>query len=58
MNKINQMFLEALRAALCNQRVAWDFEIQQSECLRLFQLAEIHHVLPMIYDAVYNCPAF
>lgn len=58
MDKINKMFLEALKASLCNQKCDWDFEIQQEECVYLFQLAEIHHVLPMIYDAVYSCPAF
>ncbi|MCC8173960.1 MAG: nucleotidyltransferase family protein [Odoribacter sp.] len=31
--------------------------MQPNEWLALFQLAEKQHVLPLIYEAVYNCPA-
>lgn len=57
MDKINKLLLEALKASLGSQTVNWDFELQQEEWLRLFQRADMHHILPMIYEAVYNCPA-
>lgn len=57
MDKINKMLLQALKASMCDKKIRWDFEIQPEEWMRLFWLAETHHILPMIYDAVYNCPA-
>lgn len=57
MDKINKMLLEALKASLCRQKVNWNFRIQPEEWRRLFWRADTHHILPMIYDAVYNCPA-
>lgn len=55
--KIELLFLEALKASLNNTRVNWEVEISQDEWKRLFQLSEIHNVLPMIYEAVYSCHA-
>lgn len=57
MDKINTIFLQALKASLCNEKVDWNFEIQPEEWMRLFYQAETHHILPMIYNAVYDCPA-
>lgn len=57
MNTINQRFLESLRAALNNNKVGWTDEIPVSDWQALFQLAQIHNVLPMVYEAVYACPA-
>lgn len=57
MNKIDKMFLQALKTSLINEKVNWNEQITQKEWLHLFRQAEIHHVLPMIYDAVYCCPA-
>lgn len=57
MDKINTMLLEALKASLQNEKVTWDMQITQEEWVKLFRLAETHHILPLIYDAVYSCPA-
>lgn len=59
MDKIDSLFLEALRAALRNTSVDWTGErkISQEDWPALFQMADRHHVLPMIYEAVYSCPA-
>lgn len=57
MDKINKMLLQALKASMCNKKVCWNFEIQPEEWMGLFHQAETHHILPMIYDAVYDCPA-
>lgn len=55
MNNIQKYFLEALKASLENKKVEWVQEMTSEEWRMLFQMAEIHHVLPMIYDAVYAC---
>lgn len=51
------LFLEAVRASLDDQKVQWDVDIALQDWLALFHMAEIHHMLPMIYEAVYTCPA-
>ena len=53
----DKLFLEALKASRKDEKVTWDFDIQPQDWLVLFQMANIHHVLPMIYEAVYDCPA-
>lgn len=53
----NERFLQALKASLENKKVGWDADIQPAEWLELFGLAYKHRVLPMIYNAVYNCPS-
>ena len=57
MNAINQLFLEALRASLRGERVQWENSLEAQDWAALFQLAQAHHVLPMIFEAVYACPA-
>ena len=57
MNKCDKLFLEAFKASLENKKVEWDFEITPDEWILLFRKAEIHHVLPLILEAVYACPA-
>lgn len=52
-----KLFLEALKASLTNEKVSWDFEIEQSTWIAMFSLAEAHHALPLIFDAVWDCPA-
>ena len=57
MNKCDKLFLEAFRASLENRKVEWDFEITADEWVLLFKKAEIHQVLPLIFEAVFACPA-
>lgn len=57
MNKVSSLFLEALHASLENKSVQWNMELTTSEWITLFQMAEAHHVLPMIFEAVFRCPA-
>lgn len=54
----DQLFLQALLAALKGEKVGWDDEILSSDWTALFSQAQNHHVLTMIYDAVCKCPAF
>ena len=51
------LFLPALKAALKNEKVSWDMELTPENWMELFKTANIHHVLPMIYEAVYSCPS-
>lgn len=50
-------FLEALRAAIRGQSVQWDETMPPEAWSGLMDLAHKHHVLPLIYEAVYRCPA-
>lgn len=56
MDKTQKLFLEALSASLKNEKVSWT-ELSPQEWAGLFSLSESHHVLPLIYDAVYSCEA-
>lgn len=57
MNEIQEKFLEALRVSLKNGTVQWEEPLQSGQWKELFGLAETHHVLPLIYEAVYRSPA-
>ncbi|MDY3763440.1 MAG: nucleotidyltransferase family protein [Candidatus Ventricola sp.] len=57
MKKTEQYFLEALAASLRGERVQWENPLETQDWAALFQLAQAHHVLPMIFEAVYACPA-
>lgn len=57
MNKAQILFLEALRASLVGTSVNWAQDISNEEWAEIFQLAESHHVLPMIFEAVFNSQA-
>ena len=57
MDSVTRLFLEALRAALQRERVDWELALSPYDWQRLFRLAEEHHVLPMVYEAVFRCPA-
>ena len=57
MTKSDELFLQALGAALKNESVSWDSSINAEDWLELLRLAEAHRVLPMIFQAVYACSA-
>lgn len=57
MEKIQVLFLQALKASLLNSSVDWNDNIDSKDWLDLFQLAEQHHILPLIFETVYSCPA-
>ena len=52
-----ELLLPALKAALKNEKVSWEKELTSQVWIELFQIAGKHKVLPMIYEAVYGCPA-
>lgn len=57
MEAVQELFLQAMRASLENKKVEWETALETEQWLALFQMAEKHNVLPLIYDAVYSCPA-
>lgn len=56
MNTTNKRFLEALRASLRKQNVDWT-GLSENDWRELFRLADSQGVLPLIYQATYNCPS-
>ncbi len=58
MDFIQLRFLEAVKAALAGDSVTWPAgSVAPEQWAQLFLLAGSHHVLPLTYQAVYNCPA-
>lgn len=54
MNVIHKTFLEVLKSALLGKKADFERELQPEQWQELFSLAQIHHVLPMVYNAVYD----
>ena len=57
MTKQEILFLEALKASLTNTTVTWTTLLSIEEWKSIFELAESHKVLPLVFHAVYSCPA-
>jgi len=58
MTKTDKRLLEALRCFLTGSGVDWPEEISAAEWRALFHQAQKQHIMPMIYEAVFRCPAF
>lgn len=56
MEPIYALFLQAMKAALQDTTVDWGDEVGAEEIIRLMEVAQEHHVLPMIFEAVYSSP--
>ena len=57
MDCVNQLFLEAVGAALKNEPVTWEQEVSREQWQQLLEIAEAHRMLPMVYQSIYRCPA-
>lgn len=57
MERCEQLFLEAMKAALEDRSVDWDCRVTGEDLQQVLNLAQMHHVLPMVFEAVYSCPA-
>ena len=57
MERQERLFLEAMKAALQDRPVDWDGQVSAGDLKQVLVLAQMHHVLPMIFEAVYRCPA-
>lgn len=58
MSAISEKMLEAFRCFLNGEKVLWEEGMSADDWAELFRLSQHHQILPMIYDAVYACPAF
>ena len=58
MSETSGRMLEALRCSLNGEKVTWEDGPSAQDWAELFRLCRHHQILPMIYDAVYSCPAF
>lgn len=57
MEPVYKLFLEALAAAVNNETVSWGAEVSAEDLTLVMGLAQDHHVLPMIFEAVYPSQA-
>ena len=57
-NAVNERILEALRCFLNGMKVNWEDGMTAEDWAEFFRLCQYHQILPMIYETVYECPAF
>lgn len=57
-NALNEKMLEALRCFQNGEKAAWKDGFIAEDWREFFRLCQYHQILPMIYDTVYECPAF
>lgn len=53
MKKTNLEFLSLLKSSLKNEKYDGE-KIDFEDLLYIYKMSEIHHVVPMIYNAAYN----
>lgn len=58
MQIIQEKMLEALRCFLNGTKTDWQDGLSAGDWAALFKLSSQHQILPMIFEAVYSCPAF
>ena len=57
MERQERLFLEAMKAALQDRPLDWGGEVSAEELKQVLVLAQMHHVLPMIFEVMHSCPA-
>ena len=57
MDPVYALFLQAVKAALRSRQVDWSGDVTPDQLVRMLELARMHHVLPLVFEAVYTCPA-
>lgn len=55
MEDVQKIFLQAVQAAVAGEKIALEAEPQQ--LCDLFEMAQLHHILPLVYEAVHASPA-
>lgn len=58
MKAVSEKMLEAFRCFLKGENVSWKDDMSAEDWAELFRLCQHHQILPMVYEAVYGCPAF
>ena len=56
MNRVEQVFLNSLEAALRGASLEPQPELTEAEWAQLMTMAQSHHVLPMVFEAVFRLP--
>ena len=51
------LFLQAMSASLQARQVDWGEDVTPEDLTRVLELSREHHVLPLVFEAVYTCPA-
>ena len=54
MDRINETFLKILKAALLGEQFSEFTELSEEEWKSLLKLAEIHNVLPLVYQSAFK----
>ena len=57
MDIINKTFIAILKSSLMSEKVDFSQEISLNEWQSLFETANIHNVLPMVYESAYMSPS-
>ena len=57
MNQTELLFLQILKSALQGQPLPESYEVQEEQWQDILHLAQIHKVLPLVFQAVYQNPA-
>lgn len=58
MDTTSKRMLEAVCCSLRGEKTVWSEIISVGEWMKLFELSQRHHILPMVFETVYQCPAF
>lgn len=56
--EVQFLFMEAMKAALENRTIEWEEKVTEEEWNSFFRLASVQNVTPLVYQSVYNSPAF
>ena len=56
LSRTEQLFLEAIKAAIHEESVCWDC-VRPEEWLLLMKLAAAHKLQPLVLNSGYSCPA-
>ncbi len=56
MDKVKELFLSSLKASIRNEKLKEDTGFSDGQWQDFFELARIHHVLPMVFDSVRELP--
>lgn len=57
MEPIHTLFLQAVKAALLAQPVQWEDDVTPDDLIQVLELSLDHHILPLVFEATYTCPA-
>ena len=57
MEQAQTLLLQALKAAIAGRHVDWNDDVAAAQYAKMLELAHIHHVLPLVFEATYRCPA-